>query len=355
MGWLFGRAGWEVIFVDISSQLVDLLNREGSYRVIEVGTDSRSTQWIRGVRGVNATSAEAASAAASAEIVCTAVGAGILDRVAPTIAAALSHRDSRIRNVLACENADPNSALLQKHVQKLMGTRPDGVGFPETLVDRMVPGSPGEGLEVEVEARFDFKVAGEDWVGEDPDVEGVELVDSLSLYRRRKLWLVNGLHAAGAFLGWQTGHETVAEAVSDPAIRERLEEISVTMATVLSAQLEEWTQEELAEYGRYNLQRFETSALVDPIRRVARNPLRKLGPTERLVSPAREAARRGLPSGALCDAIAAGLCLDDNQVEGMGELRDALKSGGWQSVVGLSEADRVLVEMLEKRMANPAT
>ena len=350
LGWLFGRAGWEVVFVDVSSHLVDLINQEGSYQVFEVGTESRSTQWIRGVSAVNGMCPEAVSATAAAEVVCTAVGAGILGRVAPTIAAALSMSTSQIRNVLACENADPNSALLLQHVEGLIGKRPAGVGFPETLVDRMVPGSTAAGLEVEVEARFDFKVAREDWVGDDPGVVGVELVNSLRLHRKRKLWLVNGLHAAGAFLGWHAGHETVAEAVSDPAIRPRLEQIAVTMAAVLSAHLEEWTQEELAEYGLFNLRRFEDTALVDPIRRVARNPLRKLGPTERLVGPAREAAQHGLAADALCDAIVAGLSLNDQRVDGMQELRDALRSGGWQSVVGLGEADHKLLEMLENRL-----
>ncbi len=355
LGWLFGRAGWEVIFVDVFPELVNLINREGQYRVIEVSTDRRSTRLIGNVRAVNGVAGEAISAAAKAEVVCTAVGPGILHRVAPTIAAALSRRDSRIRNVLACENADPNSALLLKHVAGVMGAHPTGVGFPETLVDRMVPGSTSDGLEVEVEARFDFKVAKQDWVGPDPDVAGVELVAGLDLYRKRKLWLVNGLHAAGAFLGWHAGHRTVARAVSDPSIRKRLQEIAGAMAAVLSAQMEDWTEEELADYGRFNLQRFETSTLVDPIRRVARNPLRKLGPSERLVGPAREAVRQGLPSGALCDAIVAGLSLDDNRVEGMGELRQALASGGWQSVVNLEESDQALAEMLENRMANTSS
>ncbi len=356
LGWLFGRAGWEVVFVDVFPELVALINREGKYRVIEVGPDGRATRMIRGVRAVNGTdAASAVPAAASAELVCTAVGAGILDRVAPTIAAALEHPDSRIRNVLACENADPNTAVLRGHIERLLDNRPEGVGFPETLVDRMVPGSTGQGLAVEVEARFDFKVALTDWVGEDPAVEGFQLVPNLELHRKRKLWLVNGLHAAGAFLGSHAGHDTVAQAVSDPSIRKRLEEMTATMAAVLSPHLQEWSEEELAEYGRYNLGRFVTTTLVDPIHRVARNPLIKLGPAERLVGPAREAVRLGLPVEALCEAIAAGLSLDDSEVPGVEELRDALEERGWLAVLGLDESDRALQEMIEKRMARHRT
>lgn len=353
LGWLFGQAGWEVVFVDVFPQLVDLINREGEYRVVEVGSRGTTSRLITGVRALNGTDQDqAAKDVAAAELVCTAVGPGILSRVAPTIAAALSRRDSRIRNVLACENADPNSALLLRHVQDLLGDAPVGVGFPETLVDRMVPGSNGEGLQVEVEERFDFKVAAEAWVGDDPGVPGVDLVTNLGLYRKRKLWLVNGLHAAAAFLGLPAGHHTVAQAVSDPSIRIRLDQITATMAAVLSSQLEEWSQTELVEYGQFNLHRFENTTLVDPIRRVARNPLSKLGPTERLVGPAREAVRRGLSAGALCDAIAAGLSLDDDEVAGIEQLRQARRSEGWQAVLGLHHQDKHLEEMIRRRLVD---
>ncbi|MDE0170577.1 MAG: mannitol-1-phosphate 5-dehydrogenase [bacterium] len=353
LGWLFGRAGWEVVFVDVAPALVELLNRRRSYRVIVVGDAGRSSELIEGVSGVDGTDTERATAAtASAELVCTAVGAGILGRVAPTIAAALRRSDSRVRNVLACENADPNTALLKQHVETRMGGAP-GVGFPETLVDRMVPGSASDDLSVEVEARFEFKVAGDAWIGLHPGVAGLELVDDLDLHRTRKLWLVNGLHAASAFLGLQSGHETIAQAVSDPRIRSRLEEMLVTMAAVLASRSGEWSAGDLADYGRSNLERFANTALVDPVRRVARNPLIKLGPGERLVGPAREAARRGLPVGALCDAIAAGLTLSDNRVDGVDDLVLALDAGGWQSVLG-PDLDGDLTEMLRSRMVCPA-
>ena len=351
IGWLFGRAGWEVVFVDISPELVGALNNEGSYRVVEVGHGGRSTETIGRVSAVSGTDTDrAVDATASADLVCTAVGAGALGKVAPVIAAALRQDGSRVGNVLACENADPNTALLRDHISGASGAVPAGVGFPETMVDRLVPGSTGEGLTVEVESAFDFKIAEEAWVGEPPGVEGFELVPDLVLHRKKKLWLVNGLHAGAAFLGLAAGHDSIAEAVSDPAIRTRLDEMVGTMAGVLAAEFGHRSDAELSGYGRSNLERFAGGALTDPVRRVARNPLLKLGPDERLVGPAREAARMGLPTGALCDAIVAGLSLDDPGVPGIDKLLDALAGGGWQSVVSLDPADGPLLRMLEQRI-----
>ncbi len=351
LGWLFGRAGWNVVFIDISSALINQLNSSGSYEVIQVGNDGRSAGAVRGVSAVHAADTKnAVAATASADLVCTAVGAGVLHRVAPTISAALSRADNRIGNILACENANPNTALLRQHLESRVGDLGTSVGLPETLVDRMVPGAIGHALSLEVEPRFEFKVAKQDWIGDHPGVDGFELIDDLQLYRLRKLWLVNGLHAASAFLGLQAGHDTVAQAVTDPSIRSRLEEIAETMAAVLAAEAEEWTRTEILEYGRSNLDRFAGTTLVDPIRRVARNPLIKLGPDERLVGPARMAARRGLPVEALLDAIVAGLTMTDDQVAGAGALFEALRSGDRRSVVGLDE-DEPLAGMLHNRMA----
>ena len=351
VGWLFGRAGWEVVFVDISRELVDLLNREGSYRVVDVGRGGRSTELIGRVSAVHGGDTDGAvQATASAELVCTAVGAGALVHVAPVIAAAVERSDSRVRNVLACENSDPNSALLRDHVSRVSGQAPAGVGFPETLVDRLVPGSVGGGLTVEVESEFDFKIAEDAWVGQPPGVEGFELVPDLVLHRKKKLWLVNGLHAAAAFLGIKAGHPSIAEAVSDPAIRDRLDEMVESMAGALAPEFGHPDGDDLAAYGRSNLERFVHSTLVDPVRRVARQPLRKLGPDERLVGPARQAARMGLPTEALCDAIVAGLSLDDAGVAGVDDLHHALATGGWQSVVGVDREDGPLLGVLGARL-----
>ena len=351
VGWLFGRAGWRIVFVDISPDLVDLLNRRGSYRVIPAGRSERAIDLITGVQAVNgADTARAAAVAASSHLVCTAVGPGALRHLAPTLAAALARKDCRIGNVIACENSDPNTGLLRSHVVSVASGPPRGVGFPETLVDRVAPGGDPGGLDVEVESRFEFKVAADGWRGEPPEVAGLELVDDLAIHRSRKLWLVNGLHAAAAFLGSHAGHDTIAEAVSDLSIRAQLEEMVETMAAVLRSESRRWDSRQLAAYGHSNLERFASPALVDPIRRVARHPLRKLGPGERLVGPARRAARLGLPAGALCDAIAAGLTLTDRQIPGVPELIGVSGAEGWRSVVGLTDPDERLIGMLQDRV-----
>jgi fructuronate reductase len=47
---------------------------------------------------------------------------------------------------------------------------------------------------------------------------GVQLVDDVTRYERRKLWLLNGPHSAAAYGGLLLGHETIAGAIADSTI-----------------------------------------------------------------------------------------------------------------------------------------
>jgi mannitol-1-phosphate 5-dehydrogenase len=59
------------------------------------------------------------------------------------------------------------------------------------------------------------------------------------------------------------------------------------------------------------LEQIRKPELADTVSRVARDPRRKLSPRERLVGPARLAARHHVPHDNLCVAIAAALAYDD--------------------------------------------
>ena len=79
--------------------------------------------------------------------------------------------------------------------------------------------------------------------------------------------------------------------------------------------------------------RFANQALADPISRVARDPIRKLGPDERLVGLFHRLNRRGLPTDAVCRAIAAALCYRDENDHQSRELADLIRKGGPELVL----------------------
>jgi mannitol-1-phosphate/altronate dehydrogenase len=104
------------------------------------------------------------------------------------------------------------------------------VRFPSSVVDRMVP-APTETVLEEIAEELGLSdeaaVAAErhrSWIirsveGLLPLADvGVQLVDDVAPFERRKLWLLNGPHSAVAYGGLLAGHATIAAAVTDPLV-----------------------------------------------------------------------------------------------------------------------------------------
>lgn len=227
VGYLLRRAGYEVTFVDVVDDLVRQLNDRGGYSVRVVTRDGERLERIDGVRALHAADVKGVvRAVADAQLVTTAVGPGVLPAVAEPVREGLRRHGANAVNVIACENLAGNSSRLRALVELEGGwSVPPWAGFPDCVVDRIVTAAadPQSPLAVTVEEAFEFLVLRRAWVGEAPRIEGLVLVDDLEPYRLRKLWLVNGLHAAVAYLGHLRGYRYVDEAMTDREVRRAAE------------------------------------------------------------------------------------------------------------------------------------
>jgi fructuronate reductase len=185
------------------------------------------------------------------------------------------------------------------------------VCFPSSVVDRMVPAPTETVLEEIAEAlglSDEAAVAAErhrSWVirsveGLVPLADvGVEVVDDVAPFERRKLWLLNGPHSAVAYGGLLAGHATIADAVTDPLIarfaRDIVEE-TLEVATFPSAL-------QPAAFAAEALRRFANPALGHTCAQVGADGSGKL--PERLlpVVAAREARSLATSTFALVAAI----------------------------------------------------
>jgi fructuronate reductase len=104
------------------------------------------------------------------------------------------------------------------------------VSFPSSVVDRMVPASTERDLDdiADKLGLLDRAAVSTEhhrsWIMRSVDAlaplaeAGVELVDHVAPFERRKLWLLNGPHSAVAYGGLLAGCDTIAQAVADPTI-----------------------------------------------------------------------------------------------------------------------------------------
>ena len=112
------------------------------------------------------------------------------------------------------------------------------VSFVTTMVDRITPRATQEdAMEVLRDTGFHDRapVVTEpfhEWVlaGDFPagrpawQASGAVFVDDVTPHENRKLWLLNGAHSLLAYAGGIRGHETVADAIADPELRDWVEQ-----------------------------------------------------------------------------------------------------------------------------------
>lgn len=313
IGLLLHQAGHHVTFVDVAAPLIDLIDRESSFRVIETGIGAR-IHTVSDFSALNsAVDPEAVIEAIShADIVTTAVGPTVLRFVAPLIAEALGRRHSdRPLVVMACENAINATDTLRSEIAQ--HADPAALGravFANTAVDRIVPGQPdGAGLDVVVESFCEW-VIDRSALGEfAPDIPGAHFVDNLAPYIERKLLTVNTGHASTAYLGKQQGASFISEALEIDTVREHVTDVLRETSTML-VRRHGLDESEQSDYAAKTLARFANPDLADLVDRVGRQPLRKLSRHERLIEPAAALAEHGVTPTALLGVVTAALLFD---------------------------------------------
>jgi fructuronate reductase len=162
--------------------------------------------------------------------------------------AAAAAGERRPITVLTCDNMVDNGHVLERLVRQAVSAAlpagdalrawlDDDVTFPCSMVDRIVPATTPEqrdAVERELGVRDEGLVVGEpfrQWVIEDRfagprppwDAAGATLTADVAPWERAKLRMLNGTHSLLAYAGRLAGHATLAEAVTDPALRARAE------------------------------------------------------------------------------------------------------------------------------------
>ncbi|MBF7096042.1 mannitol-1-phosphate 5-dehydrogenase [Alkalibacter mobilis] len=356
IGLLLAESGYEVAFVDVNEAVINEMNEKGRYRVILAGNEDQSVE-VTGIRGILSSSEEKViDAILEADVITTAVGVNILPIIAGSIAKGIekraAERPSDILNVMACENAVGNSDILKNAVIGKLSSKgleycEKHVGFPNTTVDRIVPEGAKEEkdiLKVVVEPFYEWNVEKSKILGSFPEIKGMTLVDDLSAYIERKLFTLNTGHAITAYLGYDGKLNYIHEAIKVDDIRKI---VLGAMREVGQALVKKHGFDPVQHeaYIQKILSRFENEALADPVARVGRDPIRKLGPKDRLIAPAKEALDHGIEPVNLVKGIVKAIGFANENDPKSVELSRMLETEGLgfilKKVCGLSEDERL--------------
>jgi mannitol-1-phosphate 5-dehydrogenase len=324
IGQLFTESGYEVTFVDVMMDVVDLLNERREY-TIRYAKAVPEDILVRNVRAVNGRDLDAVSdEIADADLLCTAVGVNVLPAVAPGIARGVQKRadkhGDRPLNIIICENLAHASEFLCEKVKESLPVEYHeylnrNIGFVESVVARMVPIMTEEQkredpLMIVVEPYKILPVDRAAWIGDMPEIVGVQYSDNFQGYVDRKLFGHNMGHAISAYLGYLKGYQYIYQSVRDADV------FRVTRAAMMetgAAMVKKWgfDPSEHEQFVDDLLERFGNEALGDQVARVGKDPLRKLGPEDRLAGAAKLCEEQGVVPSNVCKGIAAALLYDE--------------------------------------------
>jgi len=359
IGNLLYQSGYEICFVDVSEALVQLLNERREYTVI-LADETHEELVVKNVSAINSQShpERVIDAISRADLVTAAVGPTVLPLIAEIVAKGLQKRlqeGAKPLNVIACENMIGASTLLKEKVYEKIS--PDDraafdqyFGFPDAAVDRIVPNQNNEDkLTVKVEPFYEWVVNQTQVIGEKPPVKGITYVDDLNPYIERKLFTVNTGHAITAYLGYAAGIPTIDQAMQDASIRSVVTGALAETGAVLMKK-HGFAQAEHEKYIQKILGRFTNKHITDEVTRVGRAPIRKLGPNDRLVSPAKQYLELFRKSPAhLVKGITAALKFDFKEDAEAVRLQETIQNHGVKAAIqaycGL-DADAELTKLI---------
>ena len=323
VGLLAWQAGCELVLVDKNPILVDRLRQAGSYSVRLFGgkdlTGGRRYQEVQvsGYRVFDAAERQAvAKEIVDADLVLTAVFDQNLADVAKTLQLAVGlcreARRQKPLNCIACENMMNSSSSLGKHVEQVLDdmdrtTFEQVFAFPDCMISRVVPQPKPDPLQIITEDYNEWTVRAETFKGRKPEAwTFFELVQNQTARLERKLFIHNGGHAVCAYFGFHRGHQYIHEAIADPFVARQVGGALDELGEIVRRR-HGFSVDEIETYKADLGHRGGIAEMRDEIRRVVRDPIRKLSARERLVAPALLAVEYGLPHSWIVQGINAAL------------------------------------------------
>lgn len=356
---LLHDTGYEIVFVDVNEAVNQELNQYHNYYlyVIEENYRRKEIDKVSSLSPVTQ-AGEVIKAVVDADLVTTAVLADNFSKIAKNLAEGLKERlnagKERI-NVIPCENAILCGDMLKKEIIKTGMIEEEQLeqiaAIPNTAVDRMVFGTNRDGRDG-IEIGKDHELVIEKDKLADPKqkpIRGAEYTDNLQKFLERKLYVINCGHAWSGYMAHLMGYKIIQDYFAKKTNVEMTRAVMKEVAALVEKK-HGFSHEEMEDYVNFALNRFLTPGITDTVERISRAPIRKLGANDRLVGPASQCEKLGLPNELLLKGIAAAFLFDVKTDEQSVELLDYVKENGIEKAVshftGIKEGTRMFREIV---------
>jgi mannitol-1-phosphate 5-dehydrogenase len=287
---LFRDAGWDVVLSARTAEKAEQIRVAGGFGVRITG--SGLTRQFTDIPAVATGTPAFEREVASADLVVTAVGVSKVRGLGPSLARAVSRRNPALPlQVWVIENQDCAPVLEQsvRTAAARAGLVLPPLGFAgaiaEVAVSRGTWNEEGQPVFVGDRIRR-MRIDESALIAPLPRLPAVEPTPCYRARLQEKLFVFNAGHALCAYLGVLRGHHSIDRAVRDRVLRPLVAGGMLEAGRALTSAYPSLGDDVNGTVAKA-IRRFEDAELADPVVRVARDPLRKLGPHDRLVGAAR--------------------------------------------------------------------
>lgn len=310
IGQIFSKAGYEIIFVDVETKIIDLLNARGEYQ-IEIRDRYPEIISVQNVRGIHASDTkQIIEEISSTKLIVTSVGLKALPYIAPVIAEGIhlkyEKKPGLSTDIILAENirdaSNYFSGMLTRHLP-LKFPLSKQVGLIETSIGKMVPLMTEEEMEqdptiVYAEAYSTLILDGKGFLNPIPEIAGIAPKGNIKAWVDRKLFIHNMGHALAAYFGnakhpeMEYMYEILADKEIDTLTRKAMKESGEVLRAIYP---HEFSKQELEDHIEDLIRRFKNKLLGDTVYRVGTDLHRKLGKSDRIAIPLQYAIQYQLP------------------------------------------------------------
>lgn len=327
-----------IVIAEIDQRLVDAVRaNNGTYYINIAGVGGIETVEVKGIEIYNPTVEKDRlqiidALAHSTEIVTSLPSVKFYDAgensVASLISAGLKTSKAEATIVYTAENNNHAAEILEEVIQKKLGKIPANVQFLNTVIGKMSQVvtdkdeilqkniktiSPGIDRAFLVEEFNRILVTKCNIKGYTPGIEVFLEKEDLLAFEEVKLFGHNAIHALLGYLGAYKGYKKMSELANDKPIMQIardafLKESGAALVKKYSHLKDElFTEAGYKKYAEDLLVRIVNPYLDDTTERAARDPQRKLGPTDRIFGTMQLALEYGVKPNNMAKGAAAGL------------------------------------------------
>lgn len=346
VGHLLYLSNIEFTFVEKVDALADLINERGQYTVNILGAPEKNTA-VRGARALKFSQAEEiAREIARADCVFNAVGGKNLSEIVPFLTAGIELRagiNPAPLNIITCENWKLPADILRRSISDTICEEhraffEEKVGITEAVIMRSAIEATPDLLEkdpliVNVQDFWEFPYDASRLKA--PMPEGMicqKPIYEFTGFLERKFYTYNAANGTTSFVGALLGYKYIADAAHDERILTLLDGVYRETATALSKK-HNFPFEEQWAFTRTSLNKLRDRNIVDYIERNARDPMRKLGPDDRLVGSARLCMEYGVKPENLAVAIACAMHYTEPTDEFALRLAEIRENEGYDAIL----------------------